>query len=158
MWESNKRWTVSLDEELLWIMDWYFGQKWEFKVKMPYWWDYFLQTHNLLLDKTLTDWVLWIRQWCIVLLWCFHQLFGLSFWRHPFTVEDPLVSKWFNDKFVALDLFQWRSKLIYILNGLRVSTFSAKLNFWVNYSLCCKLYMVKWESCTTCNSLPKEMW
>ncbi len=28
------------------------------------------------------------------LLWCFYQLFGLSFWRHPFTAEDPLVSKW----------------------------------------------------------------
>ncbi len=27
------------------------------------------------------------------LLWCFYQLFGLSFWRHPFTAEDPLVSK-----------------------------------------------------------------
>ncbi len=22
------------------------------------------------------------------LLWCFYQLFGLSFWRHPFTAED----------------------------------------------------------------------
>ncbi len=28
------------------------------------------------------------------LLWCFYQLFGLSFWRHPFTAEDPLLSKW----------------------------------------------------------------
>ncbi len=26
--------------------------------------------------------------WC-GLLWCFYQLFGLSFWRHPFTAEDP---------------------------------------------------------------------
>ncbi len=26
------------------------------------------------------------------LLWFFYQLFGLSFWRHPFTLEDPLVS------------------------------------------------------------------
>ncbi len=25
-----------------------------------------------------------------VLLWCFYQLFGLSFWRHPFTAEDPI--------------------------------------------------------------------
>ncbi len=30
------------------------------------------------------------------LLWCFHQL---SFWRHPFIAEDPLVSKWCNNKF-----------------------------------------------------------
>ncbi len=26
------------------------------------------------------------------LLWCFYQLFGLSYWRHPFTAEHPLVS------------------------------------------------------------------
>ncbi len=31
------------------------------------------------------------------LLWCVYQLFG--FWRHPFTAEDPLVSKWSNAKF-----------------------------------------------------------
>ncbi len=34
------------------------------------------------------------------LLWCFYQLFGLSFWRHPFTEEDPLVSKWYNATFL----------------------------------------------------------
>ncbi len=32
----------------------------------------------------------------------FYQLFGLSFWRHPFTAEDPLVSKWWNAKFVLM--------------------------------------------------------
>ncbi len=32
------------------------------------------------------------------LLW-FYQLFELSFWWHPFTAEDPLVSKWCNAKF-----------------------------------------------------------
>ncbi len=41
--------------------------------------------------------VVWI--FCGV-LWCFYQLFGLSFWRHPFTAEDPLVSKWHNTKFL----------------------------------------------------------
>ncbi len=35
--------------------------------------------------------VMWIT---CRLLWCFYQLFGLSSWRHPFTAEDPLVSKW----------------------------------------------------------------
>ncbi len=34
------------------------------------------------------------------LLWCFYyQLFGLSFWRHPFTAEHPLLSKWCNATF-----------------------------------------------------------
>ncbi len=36
-------------------------------------------------------------EWC-GLLWCFYQLFGLSYWRHPFTAQDPLVSKWCNAK------------------------------------------------------------
>ncbi len=32
----------------------------------------------------------------------FYQLFGLSFWRHPFTAEDPLVSKWCNATFLQI--------------------------------------------------------
>ncbi len=36
------------------------------------------------------------------LLWCFYQLFGLSFWQHPFTAEDPLVSKWCNATFLQI--------------------------------------------------------
>ncbi len=36
------------------------------------------------------------------LLWCFNQLFGLSFWRHPFATEDPLVSKWYNATFLQI--------------------------------------------------------
>ncbi len=33
---------------------------------------------------------------------CIEQLFGLSFWRHPFTAEDPLVSKWCKDTFLQI--------------------------------------------------------
>ncbi len=36
------------------------------------------------------------------LLWCFYQLFWLSFWWHPFTAEDPLVNKWWNAKFLQI--------------------------------------------------------
>ncbi len=50
------------------------------------------------------------------LLWCFYQLFGLSFWWHPFTAEDPLLSKWCNAIF--LQVWWRRNKLIYILDGL----------------------------------------
>ncbi len=32
----------------------------------------------------------------------FYQLFGLSFWRHPFTAEDSLVSKWCHLKFLKI--------------------------------------------------------
>ncbi len=36
------------------------------------------------------------------LLWCFYQLFGLSFWRHPFTADDPLVSRRCNATFLQI--------------------------------------------------------
>ncbi len=54
----------------------------------------------------------------------------LSFWRHPFTAEHPLLRHWRRDKFLQI---WWRNKLLYILDGLRLSTFSAHCNFWVNY-------------------------
>ncbi len=47
---------------------------------------------NFLLHKKFIDGL----ESCCGLLWCFYQLFGLSFWRHPFTSEYPLVSKWCN--------------------------------------------------------------
>ncbi len=37
---------------------------------------------------------------CIIVM--FYQLFGLSFWWHPFTAEHPLVSKRFNAKFLQV--------------------------------------------------------
>ncbi len=50
-----------------------------------------------------------------------HQLFGLSFWRHPFTAESA-------------NLFRWRNKLIRFGWREGVSTCSAIFHFWVNYS------------------------
>ncbi len=50
---------------------------------------------KLLASQDVNWWtgVVWIT---CGLLWYFYQLFGLSFWRHPFTAEHPLVSEWFN--------------------------------------------------------------
>ncbi len=88
--------------------------------------DLFLRNMQLLASQDINWWtgVVWIT---CGLLWCFYQLFGLSFWRHPFTAEDPLLSKWCNATFLQI---WWRNKLIYILDELRVSTVS----FLVNYS------------------------
>ncbi len=36
------------------------------------------------------------------LLWCFYQWFGLSFWWHPMTADDPLVSNWCNATFLQI--------------------------------------------------------
>ncbi len=72
------------------------GLKQHFKVKTPKWWICFLKRCNISLITRWTG-VVWIT---CGLLWCFHQLFGLSFWRHPFTAEHPLVSKYHNTKFL----------------------------------------------------------
>ncbi len=56
-------------------------------------------------------------EWCGLLVIFFDQLFGLSFWRHPFTAEDPLLSKWFNAEFLQICR---RNKLTCISAGLRV--------------------------------------
>ncbi len=72
----------------------------------------------------LTD----VLEWC-GLLWCFYQLFGLSFWRHPFTAEHPLVRKWWNVTFLQT---WWRNKFIYILGGLRVTIFSENIDVTLN--------------------------
>ncbi len=45
------------------------------------------------------DWSRLDYMWIIMI---FYQLFGLSFWRHPFTAEDPFVSKRCNATFLQL--------------------------------------------------------
>ncbi len=83
--------------------------------------------------------VMWIS---FGLLWCFKKLFGLSFWRHPFNAEDPLVSKRCNAKFLQIlkqNFIQISSKILQIQKqinlqlGWRVSKFSEYLHFWINY-------------------------
>ncbi len=98
MQEDNKGWTFSLDEVLLWIME-YFGRKQGLKLKQYN--DGFLTNMQLFTSQDVNWWtgVVWIT---CGLLWCFYQLFGLSFWRHPFTAEDPLVSKWCNATFLEI--------------------------------------------------------
>ncbi len=59
----------------------------------------FLQTCSFLLHKMLIDGLelCWLLDYNYVF---FFQLFGLLFWRHPFTAEDPLVSKWCDATFL----------------------------------------------------------
>ncbi len=63
--------------------------------------DLFLTNMQLFTSQDINWWtgVVWIT---CGLLWCFYQLFGLSFWRHPFTAEDPLVSKWCHATFFQI--------------------------------------------------------
>ncbi len=55
-------------------------------------------------------------------LWCFYQL--LSFWRHPFTSEDPLVSKWCDAKCLQ---FCSNEETNSILNGRRTIPLRSRL-------------------------------
>ncbi len=89
--------------------------------------DLFLTNMQLFTSPDVNWWtgVVWIT---CGLLWCFYQLFGLSFWRHPFTAEDPLLSNWCNATFLQI---WWRNKLI----SDSMSQFSENFHFWVNYSL-----------------------
>ncbi len=53
---------------------------------------------------------------------------------HPFTADDPLVSKWWNATFLQICSDEETNKLIYILDDLRASKFPANIHFWINYS------------------------
>ncbi len=63
-------------------------------------------------------------------LWCFYQLFGLSFWRHPFTAEDHCMSKRWNATFLQICSIKKQAYLHIWSEG----DFSANFHFWVNYS------------------------
>ncbi len=63
--------------------------------------DLFLTNTQLFALQDINWWTVAVWVTCR-LLWCFYQQFELSLWRHPFTVEDPLVSKWCNAKFLQI--------------------------------------------------------
>ncbi len=112
---------------ILWIEISYFNHNQRLKLKPSYW--RICYKHSFSLHKMLTDGL----EWCgllVGLLGCFYQLFGLSFWRHPFTAEHPLVSKWCNATFLQI---WWRNKLI--LDGLGVCAFSANFIFGWTFAL-----------------------
>ncbi len=90
----------------------------QFELQAP-WWICFLQICSFSIH--MMDWS------GVDYLWCVYQLFGLSFWWHPFTADDPLLT-WY----IYPNLFTYRNELIYILNDLTVSSFSA--HFWLHYS------------------------
>ncbi len=62
---------------------------------------------NQLLASLDVNWWTGVMSITCRLLWCFYQLFGLSFWQHPFTADDRLVSKWCNATFLQI---WWRNK------------------------------------------------
>ncbi len=117
------------EKAILCIIDLYFSWKQEFEVKNVLMMDLFLKNMQLFTLQDVNWWtgVVWIT---CGLLWCFYQLFGLSFWRHPFTADDPLVSKWCNATFLQIcSNEETNSSTSWIAWG------------WVNYQL---IFNFKW--------------
>ncbi len=87
----------------------------------------------------------WDITWCsgvVCIIVMLYQLFGLSFWRHPFTAGGLLVSKWCNATFLQISIEMKQT----ILHFRWIEcTFSAKFHFWVNCSF-------EGTLCNFCNS------
>ncbi len=101
-WMEVLYFSLKLEKAISWIKQvLYFSLKKQFEVKNFLIMDLFLINTELFASQDVNRWagVMWIT---CGLLWCFYQLFGLSFWRHPFTTEDPFVSKWCNDTFIRM--------------------------------------------------------
>ncbi len=118
---------LPLEKAILWKENSYFSQKQWFEVQNVSIIDLFLTNTQLFPSKDVNWWtgVVWVT---CGLLWCFYQLFGLSFWRHPFTAEHPLVSKWCNATY--LQISKTNSSTSWIAWG-RVNF---HFYFWMNYS------------------------
>ncbi len=85
------------------------------------------------------------REWTFSLeeafLWIMDLLSVWTLFLTAPAAENSLVSTWCNA--ISQNLLQWRNKFIFILDGLRVSTFSAiSFYFWVNYSFKCALIVL----------------
>ncbi len=95
-------WQQALNEEYLLqcFLHWKVTWKGWFEVKNVLMMDLFITKMQIFASQDI-NW--WTRVVCIIYrsLLCFYQLFGLSFWWHPFT-EHPLVSKWCNTRFLQI--------------------------------------------------------
>ncbi len=80
--------------------------------------DWFVTNMQIFASRDFNWWTGDVWHTC-GLWWCFYQ----KFWHR----RHPLMSKWCNAKLLKINLLWWRNKLIYILDSLGVSTFSANL-------------------------------
>ncbi len=107
-----------------------FSWKQWFEVKNVLMMDLFLTNLQRFTSQDI-NWLTGVVWIACGLLWCLYQLFGLSFWWHPFTAEDPLVSKWCNVTFLQILLKKHSSTTWMTWGG---SKLSANFYFWMIYS------------------------
>ncbi len=114
---------------------------------MHYWWIYFL--HTWFFTSQDINW--WTGEVWIIMM--FYQLFGLSFWRHPFTTDDPLVSKWCKATFLQICSDEETNSSTFWMTWGWVN-----VHFWENYSFK-KVYLdfmwTEGEVCSFCNTCSK---
>ncbi len=90
----------------------------------------FLQTCRFSLRKTLLmDWSGVDYLWIIVM---FLSAVWTLILTAPIHCRGSIVEQ-VMECYISPNLFWWKNKLLYILDGLRRSTFSANFHFWVNY-------------------------
>ncbi len=68
--------------------------KWEDSMKLILTMDLFITNMQIFTSQDINWWT--VDYLAIIVM------FGLSFWRHPFTAEDPLMSKWYNATFLKI--------------------------------------------------------
>ncbi len=129
VWEDNRRWNFSPEDTLLWIR--ILARSDSLKLKCL---DEFVYYRSMqLFTSQDMNWCNWVVLITCGLLWCFYQLFELSFWWHPFTTDDPLVSKWCNATFLQTCSDEKTNSSTYWMAWGWVHL-QANFNFWVNYS------------------------
>ncbi len=88
--------------------------------------DLFLTNMQIFTSEDITWWtgVVWITYGLL----CFYQDF------HSDGTHSPQgIHLWASDVMVNFSKSIRRNKHLYVMNGLRVSTFSANFHFWENY-------------------------
>ncbi len=137
MWvDFDVRGKQEMDFFTVWsiIMDYgHFSQKQRIYLIM----DLFLTNSQLFTSQDVNWWteIMWIT---CVLLWCFYQLFLLSFWRHPFTAEHPLVSN--GDAIINSSTSVPRRNTLNI--ALKVQMFGWTILSWYNTCQICNTILM----------------
>ncbi len=100
---------------ILWIMDWYFGQKFQFKVRPPWWWICFLQKCRFSLHKTF----IYGLEWCgLKIDYCDVFISCLDFNSDGTHSLQWIIDEQVMQSYIFSNLFWWRNKLTYTLDGL----------------------------------------